>query len=390
MTYISACSACALALAMASCRAKDDGDLGHHHHHHAGETEAHAEAEDDHGGAEGAHGEIVLDPHTAEQFGVKASEVMPADFSTVVTVSGQIVDSPNSSALVTAPTSGIVKFAPGISQGSKVSAGMAVATVTASQMSGGDANAVAKATLDAAKKELDRITPLHADGIVSTKDYNAAVLAYEQAKAAYSSAAASGRATAPAGGVITSLMAQQGQYVNAGDPIASISSTTNLTLRADLPEKHYALLTQLTSANIKAPYAEDWISLSALGAKRVSAPASVSSQRGYVPVYFDFANDGSLIPGSYVNVKLLGQPRQGVISVPVAAISEQQGANFVYERIDEDCYRKIPVKLGMTDGINVEITEGLSGGEKIVGEGMVAVRLAESSGVAPEGHSHNH
>ena len=122
----------------------------------------------------------------------------------------------------------------------------------------------------------------------------------------------------------------------------------------------------------------------------MSAPASVSSQRGYVPVYFDFANDGSFIPGSYVNVKLLGQPRQDVLSVPVSAVSEQQGAHFIYERLDEDCYRKIPVKLGMSDGINVEILQGLKGGEDIVSEGMVAVRLAESSGVAPEGHSHNH
>lgn len=385
MTYIMACSACALCMALAACHAKDDGDLGHHHHHHESEAAAHSDAE-----AEDNHGEIVLDPHIAEQFGVKASAAEPGEFTTVVTVSGQIVDSPNSLAIVTAPTSGIVKFAPGISQGSRASVGMTVATISASQMSGGDANAVAKAALDAAKKELDRVTPLHADGIVSTKDYNAALQAYEQAKAAYSAAAASGRATAPASGVITSLMAQQGQYVNAGDPIASISSTSSLTLRADLPEKHYALLPQLSSANIKAPYADEWISLSTLGAKRVSAPSSVSSQRGYVPVYFDFANDGSLIPGSYVNVKLLGNPRQGVIAVPVAAVSEQQGANFVYEQLDEDCYRKIPVKLGASDGINVEIVEGLSGGEKIVGEGMVAVRLAESSGVAPEGHSHNH
>lgn len=383
-TFIMAASTCCLSLALAGCHAKDDGDLGHHHHgDKTSEAEAHSEAKD-------SHGEITLDPHMAEQFGVKAAKVVPGEFRTVITVSGQIVDSPNSSAIVSAPTSGILKFNPGISQGAQVGAGSAIATISASQMSGGDPNAMAKVNLDAAKKELDRVTPLHADGIVSTKDYNAARQAYEQAKAAYSSSAASGRATAPKAGVITALQAQQGQYVNAGDPIATISSTTNLTLRADLPEKNYSMLPLLASANIQAPYADDWISLAALGAKRVSAPASVSSQRGYVPVYFDFANDGSFIPGSYVNVKLLGQPRQGVLSVPVSAVSEQQGAHFIYERLDEDCYRKIPVRLGMSDGINVEILQGLKGGEDIVSEGMVAVRLAESSGVAPEGHSHNH
>jgi len=383
MTFILAASACCLSLSLASCHAKDDGDLGHHHHGQANEAENN-EAEKD------SHGEITLDPNMAEQFGVKASTVTPGEFRTVVTVSGQIVDSPNSSAIVSAPTSGILKFAPSISQGSQVGYGTSIATISAAQMSGGDPNAMAKVNLDAAKKELDRVTPLHADGIVSTKDYNAARQAYEQAKAAYSATAASGRATAPKAGVITSLQTQQGQFVNAGDPIATISSTTNLTLRADLPEKDYSMLPQLTSANIQAPYADKWINLSDLGAKRISAPASVSSQRGYVPVYFDFANDGSFIPGSFVSVKLLGQPRQGILSVPISAVSEQQGSHFIYEQLDEDCYRKIPVKLGMSDGINVEILQGLKGGENIVSEGMVAVRLAESSGVAPEGHSHNH
>lgn len=378
LTCMISASALCLCLALSSCRAKDDGDLGHHHHHN--EEAAHKDA----------HGEITLDPHMASHFGVKASKAEPGDFHSVVTVSGQIVDSPSSSAIISAPASGILKYAPGISQGSKISAGTKVASISASQMQGGDQNAVAKANLDAAKKELDRVAPLHADGIVSTRDYNLAEQAYEQAKAAYSSAAASGAVKSPKAGVIVSMQAQEGQFVNAGDPIATVASTTSLTLRADLPEKDYAMLPHLTNANVQAPYSDDWISLSSLGAKRISATEPSSSQRGYVPVYFDFANDGSFIPGSFVNVKLLGQSRHGVICVPISAVSEQQGAYFVYEQIDEDCYRKIPVKLGQSDGINVEVTHGLKGGENIVGEGMVAVRLAESSSVAPEGHSHNH
>lgn len=371
-------SACCLSVALAGCQAKDDGGLGHHHHHNQAEAPA------------DAHGEIALDPHMASQFGVEAATVTPGEFRSVVTVSGQIVDSPSSMSIVSAPNSGILHFVPGIAQGAKASAGMTIASISSAQMQGGDPNASSKVTLDAAKKELDRVTPLHADGIVSTKDYNAALQAYEQAKAAYSASAASGKAKATKSGVVTSLQAREGQFVNAGDPIATISSTTNLTLRADLPEKNYAMLPELTSANVLTPYSNQWLSLSSLGAKLVSAPASVSSQRGYVPVYFDFTNDGTFIPGSFVNVKLLGNPRQGVLSVPMSAISEQQGAYFVYEKIDDDCYRKIPVKLGMSDGIRVEIMQGLKGGENIVEEGMVAVRLAESSAVAPEGHSHNH
>ncbi|MCM1452548.1 MAG: efflux RND transporter periplasmic adaptor subunit [Clostridium sp.] len=400
LTNILAAAAFGLGMAMTACQSKDNGDLGHHHHH--AEAKAHSHAEEkghihgeeadqsgNAGGAEG-NGEIMLDPHMAEQFGVKASKAEAGEFRTVVAATGQIIDSPTSTAVATAPTSGIVKFAAGIHQGSKAAAGQTIATISADKMMGGDANAAAKANLEAAKRELDRVTPLHADGIVSTKDYNAAQQAYEVAKAAYSSAAASGKATSPRGGVITALQAQEGQYVNAGDPIATISSSATLTLRADLPEKNYGMLPQLTTANIQLPYSEEWMPLTSLGAKRITAPTTAASQRGYVPVYFDFNNDGSVIPGSFVKVKLLGEARQGVITVPITAVSEQQGAYFVYERLDEDCYRKIPIKTGASDGINIEVTNGLAGGENIVTEGMVAVRLAESSAVAPEGHSHNH
>ena len=36
------------------------------------------------------------------------------------------------------------------------------------------------------------------------------------------------------------------------------------------------------------------------------------------------------------------------------------------------------------------IASGLKGGERVVTRGVTAVRLAETSGVVPEGHSHNH
>ena len=107
-------------------------------------------------------------------------------------------------------------------------------------------------------------------------------------------------------------------------------------------------------------------------------------------VYFTFTNSGSLLPGTPAEVYLLGQAREGVISVPVSAISEQQGRYFVVRKVDEECYEKVPVTLGTSDGARVEILDGVHAGDNIVTKGTVSVRLAESSGVVPEGHSHNH
>lgn len=59
----------------------------------------------------------------------------------------------------------------------------------------------------------------------------------------------------------------------------------------------------------------------------------------YIPVTFEFDNRGDVIPGSFVGVYLLSEERQGVISLPVSAITEEQGLNFVYLQVDAECYR---------------------------------------------------
>ncbi len=371
------CAIFALLLPLAAGCKHETNELGHHHHH---------EAE---GGV--MPDEIVLEPEMAERFGVEVDTVAPGDFYEVVEAAGKIETSASGTSVVVAPVAGTVHFASGISQGSKVSAGTAVATVSPSKVAGGDPNKAAKAALEAAKAEVERLRPLHESGIVSTRDWNAALSALDQARAAYSTGAASGRASAQTSGVITSLDVAEGAYVNAGEPIAAISSQQDLVLRADVPERFFPVISSLTSAKVKMPYSDKVLDLTELGGKRISAPAgAVATTPGYVPVYFSFRNDGSALAGGFVQVYLQGAPREGVITLPVEAISEQQGNFYVYERLDEECYRKLSVTTGTGDGRRVEITSGLTPGKVIVTAGTTAVRLAETSAVAPEGHSHNH
>ncbi len=366
-------------------------EAAHEHHHEAGhkhsEAEGHDHDADEHAEAR-AHGEIVLEPEMAEKFDVVTAVVSPGKFQEGISVSGQIVNTPSSSAIVSAPTAGIVTFPAGIEQGADVSTGAVVARISAKDVTGGDANEAARLAMENAKKEVDRLAPLHADGIVSTRDYNAAVQVYDQARAAYSKGAASGAAKATASGVISQLLVQQGQYVEAGAPIASISSAKRLSLRADLPERYYKQAAAITGAAIEVPGSDRLIPLSDLGGKR--GGEAMASEGGYIPVYFNFDNNGLFAPGSYVKAVLLTGEREGVLSVPVTALSEQQGAYFVYQKLDDECYKKLPVRIGATNGTHAEIIAGLAGGEEIVTNGTTAVRLAEQASVAPEGHSHNH
>ncbi|MDE6286253.1 MAG: efflux RND transporter periplasmic adaptor subunit [Muribaculaceae bacterium] len=331
----------------------------------------------------------MLAPVMAERFGVKVNKVEAAPLGTSLRATGVVADAADGAAVVSAPVAGTVRFAAGIMPGAQLKAGATVATINTAGVAGGDSNAAAKAALDAAKRELDRLEPLHRDRLVTDDVYNAARAAFESARAAYSAGAAGGRAAAPISGAVTELLVEQGGYVEAGAAIARMSAARKLVLRVDVPERQRSRLAGVTGVNVRVPGSDDVVPLKA--ARIQAAPAVAAAMPGYVPGYFEIVNDGTLAPGATVDAWLTSDAGgAAVLSVPRTAIAEQQGNYYVYRRLDEDCYMKLPVKTGASDGMRVVITSGLEGGEEIVTEGVTAIRLAETAGVVPEGHSHNH
>jgi len=335
--------------------------------------------------------EIVIEPADAERYGIATEKIVAGPFAEVVKVSGEVLPTASGRAVVSAPTSGVVTLASGITDGSQVRAGQTVATVSGRGITGGDANQAALAALNAAKREVDRLTPLLADGLVTRKEYNDAVAAYEAARASYSPGAATGSATAPRAGVITRILAGDGSYVDAGAPIAEVSATSRLTLRALLPASEGAFLPHISDAVI-TPHSGDAVRLSTLNGKLVSASgATAATMPGYIPVYFSFDNsDPSIVPGSALEVYLSSSSTRQGLSVPAAALAEQMGQMFVFVRSSDHGYEKRPVTTGRSDGERVLIESGLSEGEEVVTRGATFVRLAEQATVVPEGHSHNH
>lgn len=379
MKTISSLLLCAaVAISLAGCNSAPAHDHDHDHAHaHGHEAEAHPD------------GAIVLSPEMAQRFGVTTAKAAESEIGAVVKVGGTIEAASDAQGVVTATTSGIVTLGRGINVGSQVGAGNAVASIKADNVSGGDANRAAKAALDAAQAEYDRVKPLWDERLVTQAQYNAAVAELNRARAAFSASAATGRAVSPMAGVITSLAVQTGQYVEVGAVIATVSALKELTLTAQLPARHLAILSDFADARIVNPQTGQSTTLSALHGRRLNSNASAGAS-GYIPVVFTFANDGTWVPGSAVEVYLLGHGSRRALTVPVGALCEQQGSFFVFTRLDEDCYTKVPVSVGVNDGTQVEITSGLKGGEEVVVSGVTTVRLAESAGAIPEGHSHNH
>ena len=190
-------------------------------------------------------------------------------------------------------------------------------------------------------------------------------------------------------GYIKDLLVEEGDYVTVGQPVATIAENSRLYLKADLPERYFRLAPQITSAKFKTPYDDTVYDIKEMGGRLLAYGKNPADNSPYIPVTFEFNGNREIISGTFAEIYLLTQKRDNVISLPVDAITEEQGVNFVYIQIDETCYRKNEVKLGESDGSRVEILSGLNGGEQVVTHGAIHVKLA-SAGNAIPAHTHQH
>lgn len=358
------------------------------HNEHASGEELRAEKEHNHAD------EIILTPDKAKAAGLKVEKVAAGSFRQVIQTTGQILSAQGNEATVVANVAGTVSFIRPLTEGLQVSNGAGLISISTARLQDGDPVERARVAYEAAKEDFDRASKLVDKQIVSRKEFTAIRERYENARIAYEafrSGASSGGVcvSAPINGYIKNCLVKEGDYVAVGQPMLTISQTRRLQLKAEVSERHYQALQSLSSANFRTPYDGMVHRLDELGGKLLSYGKSSSDNSFYIPVNFEFDNSGTIIPGSFVEVYLLGNERQGVISVPVSALTEEQGLKFVYVQVDAEGYKKREVKTGATDGRKVEILSGLKEGERVVTEGAVHVKLASASNIIPA-HTHNH
>lgn len=365
-------------------------DHSGHAHNHSGHSHGHESAAEGH-----EDGVIVFTKDQAKKAGVKVEVVKADTFYDVIKTGGQVLSAQGDERTIAATSSGIVNYVnKALTDGSAVNAGQGLFTISSKGIVDGDASMAAKIAYDAAKKAYDRAASLVKDKIISQREYDEAKANLEQAEVALKTV--SGRAattgvtvSSPISGYLISLLVKPGEYVSVGQPIATVSQNRRLQLRAEVSERYFNRLSNIFSANFILPYRPDeTLCLSDLNGKVVSYGKSSSAGSYYLPVILEFDNIGNIIPGSYAEIYLLGAPREGVISVPKGAITEEQGLYFVFVEKSPEHFEKREVKLGAHNGVKVEILSGLKAGEKIAVSGAIHVKMAGNSSAIPHSHSH--
>ncbi|MDI1324392.1 MAG: efflux RND transporter periplasmic adaptor subunit [Algoriphagus sp.] len=324
--------------------------------------------------------------------------VVRQDFTDVIKTHGQLLSAPGDERMVTANAGGTVQFSGTKTLvGSEVNSGTGLFIISGGNVTDGNIDAAyieSKANYEKAKLDFERSSILVKDQIISQKDFLQTKLAFENAQTAFNTigknyTAGGQRISSPISGFVKNILVTEGQYVAAGTPLAVISKNKKLVLQANISQKYFNKLPSINAANFQLAGVETVFDTKQLNGKVISYGRSTSANAPFIPITFEIDNIGDLIPGSAAEVYLKSTPFPNSLVVPASSLMEEQGNYYVYVQTAGESFQKREVKIGLSDGINVQLLSGVSKGERVVSKGAYQIKLSSASGELPA-HGHEH
>lgn len=186
------------------------------------------------------------------------------------------------------------------------------------------------------------------------------------------------RVTAPITGIAGIRAVDAGNIVSAGTALVTLTQIHPIHVVFNLPERQLPNVRQAQQAGpvtIAALDRNDSHVLTDGGTLDV-VDNQISSDSGTFRARALFNNaDNSLWPGQFVNVRMQLRTIVGGVVIPTQAVMRGPDGEYVYIVKPDNTVAMQTVKSGVEVGdSNVQITEGLKGGERIVSEGQFRLK----------------
>lgn len=328
-------------------------------------------------------------PDTLKQFVVATGKVEPRD---------EVLIKPQISGII----SNVRKEA-----GQSVSKGEVIATVKVvpemGQLSSAESRvSVAEISLAQTRREHDRTTALHAKGVVSDEEAEQSRTALAKAEEELQNARenleivkngisirfkelSNTQIRSTIDGMILDVPIKVGNSViqantfNDGTTIASIADLNDMIFRGKVDETEVGRLREGMPVKLTIGALQD-VALNAV--LEYIAPKG-AEENGVI--MFEIKASTQIPPDLFVragysaNAEIVTDRRAGVLTVPESAVEFEGDKTFVNlltsdSTATDQTFERKEVKLGLSNGVNVEVTEGLSGGEKLRGTKQPAIK----------------
>lgn len=320
-------------------------------------------------------------------------------FGQVIKTTAQVESAQADEVLISAKTNGIIVLSSkNVLEGKSVSNGQVLFSISGSGLANNNSLVrfqEAKNNFDKTKADYERLAELAKDKIISEKDLLNAKNQFDNAKVTYDNLnknfnASGQKVTSSMNGYVKQVFVQNGQYVEAGQPIVSISQNKTLLLKAEVQQKFAPVLGTINSANIRTLHNNQTYTLKQLNGKVVSFGRNTNKDNYLIPISLQIDNKGAFVSGGFVELYLKTLTNTKALTIPNTGLLEEQGTYFVFVQVHPELFEKREVKVGVSDGLITEIIKGINAQERVVTTGSILVKLAQSTGTLDAHSGHNH
>ena len=300
-----------------------------------------------------------------------------------------------------------------VDEGDYVEAGQALFKIDASTYQEALNNAiasqnVAKAKLNNAKLEIDRLKPLVDNDVISDVKLRSAKSDYDVAKASLDQASAAVRTAeinegftvikAPVSGYIGRIPKRIGNLVSKSDkePLTVLSDVQDVYVYFSMNESDFLYFSKLKakedsllgvhSRTNSLVFPEATLIMAdgeeyALKGKVDAVNGQVDRMTGAISLRASFPNMNNMLRSGSTGTLKISEVKKAVIQIPQIATSELQDKIFVYVLDANNKVERRVIKLDGKSKNNYIVSEGLKVGEKILISGLD--KITEGSVVAP-------
>lgn len=392
--------------------AAEDEHSGHDHDNSGHDAHDKTDASDETGHAghdHDSHSSVSLSEKSRASFGVAMATAGPADLNTYITIPGEISVNEDRYAHVVPRVGGVVVEALK-SWGDPVERGEPLAilesrelgVMKAAYLSAVERRSLAKAVFDREKRLWEKKITSEQEYLNARRDYADAKITYREKRQALLSLGISEqrledivssskepltqyKIIAPFSGVVLDKHLALGEAVEANSTVYQIGDLAEVWANLSVYQKDLGKVRKGASALINGPDGEP----EGRGTISYIRPILGEQTRTAIARVVLSNQNGQWRPGLFVEGRVSVDSFTVPLAVEASAIQTKKGRKVVFVEDEDGDFLPRPVVIGRSDGVHVEIVEGLDPGDHYVAEGSFVVK-AESEKESFGGHGHAH
>ena len=229
-----------------------------------------------------------------------------------------------------------------------------------------------RAAYNLALTNLKRFSGLHEQEIIAQAEYDSIkaevasleahlAIAEMQLKRCYIRSSISG--------IVNVLPAQNGLYLAVGDPVATVLDIDRVKVIVGIPETDVDAVRKIDRFEVM---------IEALHEKKISGSKNFlavapESQAQVYRLELELGNkSGEILPGMFARVEIIKNEFPEALIIPLYAVISRDNKHYVF--LEEGNVAKLQeVSLGILDGWQIQITEGLAPGQRVIVVGQRSV-----------------